>query len=112
MTEFMIYGVKGKSIVVDTEIGMPFSFFCSEEECGVEIHMEGVIKRVKFDEYIAVRNSVISANEDFKVLKELIGEPLIFEGKVNGEKVKLPVEGVREFSERFLSREGSYHIYP
>ncbi|NJE07358.1 hypothetical protein E3E31_02195 [Thermococcus sp. M39] len=105
MGRFLVYNAEGKSLVVDANIGERFSFYCSEEECGTEIIIEGIIRHATFEEFIKVRNNVIEQNEEFKVLGNVIPkEPMIFEGTVNGKKVELPAEKLDEVAKRFIDR--------
>ncbi|AHF79740.1 hypothetical protein [Thermococcus paralvinellae] len=105
MGRFLVYNAGGKSLVVDANIGERFSFYCSEEECGIEIVIEGTIRHATFEEFIKVRNNVIEQNEDFRVLEDVIPEePMIFKGIVNGKEVELPVEKLEEVAKRFIDR--------
>ncbi|MBO8173628.1 MAG: hypothetical protein H0Z18_00055 [Thermococcus sp.] len=105
MGRFLVYNAEGKSLVVDANIGENFSFYCSKEECGTEIIIEGIIRHSSFEEFIKVRNNVIDQNYEFKVLRNVLPkEPMIFEGTVNGKKVKLPVEKLDEVAKRFIDK--------
>lgn len=98
---FIIYNVLGMSIPVDAREGAPFNFHCSEEECGKEIVLQGVIKRVSGEEFRRVLKATIEESRVFAGLEEIHGS-FIFEGRVNGENVKLPAESMEEFTKRFM----------
>lgn len=103
MERFLIYNAEGKSLVVDAEIGKPFYFCCPEEECGLMIILEGVIRYASFKEFTKVRDETVMQNKEFKVLERIIPkQPIIFEGSVNGRQVKLPVERLEDVAERFI----------
>ncbi|AIF69230.1 hypothetical protein PAP_04070 [Palaeococcus pacificus DY20341] len=109
---FMIYNVNGMSIMVKALLNHHFTFFCSEEECKKEIHLSGVIKVVSFREYIVTKALAFGALSEFEAFLEESKEdkPLIFEGYLNGKRVKLPAESMKDFSTRFLSVNGSYYV--
>lgn len=105
MGRFLIYNAEGKSLIVDANIGERFSFYCSEEECGTEVVIEGIIRRATFEEFIKVRNNVVEQNEEFKVLENVLPkEPMIFEGMLNGRKVELLAEKLDEVAKRFIDK--------
>ncbi|WP_087037451.1 hypothetical protein [Thermococcus litoralis] len=99
---FMIYNVAGKSIMVEAKLGEEFDFICSEKECGERLELHGVIKVVPPQEYRKVLKATLNENEEFQVIETLNPIPLIFEGTVNGEKVKLPAETVQNLAKRFV----------
>lgn len=112
MDRFMVYGVHGKSVMVETKAEEPFEFHCSGKDCGEEIVLRGTIRVVEFSEYVVVKAISMGEIHRFAELVEesLPDKPLIFEGELNGKKVKLPAETMRDFSRRFLSMEGSYYV--
>ena len=112
MDRFMLYNVMGKTIVVNTKIDKPFTFHCSAENCGIDIKLEGTIKVTDFKDYIVTKAIALSKIESFKELlkSSLDDKPLVFEGYVNGKKVKLPAESTEDFSRRFLSMKDSYYV--
>jgi len=97
-----IYNVDGLSIPVEVELGLPFTFHCSEEECGKEITIEGVVKVVDEEEFTEILEKTIAENSDFKRIREITARTLIFEGRVNGKDVRLPAESFEDFAKRFL----------
>lgn len=99
---FMIYNVAGKSIMVEARLGKEFHFICSKKECGERLELHGVIKVVTPQEYRKVLKATLNENEEFQVIETLNPIPLIFEGTVNGEKVKLPAETVQNLARRFV----------
>jgi len=99
---FMIYNVDGKSIMVEAKLGEEFDFVCSKEECGERLELHGVIKIVPLQEYWEVLKKTVNENEEFQVIKTLNPIPLIFEGTVNGKKVKLPAETLQSLARRFV----------
>jgi len=99
---FMIYNVAGKSIMVEAKLGEEFDFICNEKECGERLELHGVIKVVPPQEYRKVLKATLNENEEFQVIETLNPIPLIFEGTVNGEKVKLPAETVQNLARRFV----------
>ncbi|MCD6189129.1 MAG: hypothetical protein J7J97_02890 [Thermococcus sp.] len=99
---FMIYNVAGKSIMVETKLGEEFDFVCSERECGERLELHGVIKIVTPREYREVLKETLNENEEFQVIETLNPIPLIFEGTVNGERVKLPAETLQNLARRFV----------
>ena len=98
---FVIYNVLGMSIPVDAEEGVSFDFYCSEEECGREIFLHGVIRAADVEEFRRVLEAVIRENSAFSKLEEIRGS-FIFEGRVNGKNVKLPAESMEELTKRFM----------
>ncbi len=105
MGRFLIYNAEGRTLVIDANIGERFSFYCPKEECETEIVIEGVIRHATFDEFVRVRDRTIGQNKEFKVLKDVFPKELvIFEGTVNGKKVKLPVEKLDEAAKRFIDK--------
>lgn len=112
MDRFMIYGVCGRSIMVEAKAEEPFEFHCSEEDCGEEITLRGTIRVVEFSEYIVVKAMVMGEVHRFLefVEESSADKPLIFEGDLNGKRVKLPAETMRDFSRRFFSMDGSYYV--
>ncbi|ALM74289.1 hypothetical protein TBCH5v1_0313 [Thermococcus barophilus] len=105
MGRFLVYNAEGRSLVIDANIGERFSFYCPKEECETEIVIEGVIRHATFDEFVRVRDHIIEQNKEFKVLRDVLPkEPVIFEGTVNGKKVKLPVEKLDEAAKRFINK--------
>ncbi|USS41449.1 hypothetical protein NF865_04520 [Thermococcus aggregans] len=99
---FMIYNVDGKSIMVKARLSEEFDFVCSEEECGKRLELHGVIKIVPLQEYWKVLKETVNENEEFHVIETLNPIPLIFEGTVNGKRVKLPVETLQSLARRFV----------
>ncbi|ACS90479.1 MULTISPECIES: hypothetical protein [Thermococcus] len=99
---FMIYNVMGKSIMVETYLNEKFKFICPIEECGENIEIEGVIKIVSLEEYKQVLKETVKKNKEFEVIKTLNPTPLIFDGTVNGKRVKLPAESVQSLAKRFV----------
>ena len=97
-----IYNVDGLTIPVEVELGLPFKFHCTEEECGKEIFIEGVVKLVSEEEFTKALEDTIAENSDFKRIREITARMLVFEGKVNGKEVKLPAESFDDFAKRFL----------
>lgn len=99
---FMIYNVMGRSIMVEASLNEEFKFICPIEECGERIEIQGVIKMVSLEEYKRVLKETLRDNKEFEVIRTLNPTPLIFEGKVNGNKVKLPAESVQSLAKRFV----------
>ncbi|QDA30807.1 hypothetical protein FH039_03145 [Thermococcus indicus] len=97
-----IYNADGLTIPVEVEPGLPFKFTCTEEECGREVVMEGVVRYADEAEFTRVLRDTIAENPDFKKILEITARNLIFEGKVNGREVVLPVESFDDFAKRFL----------
>ncbi len=97
-----IYNADGLTIPVEVELGLPFQFVCSEEECGRKVVIEGVVRLASEDEFTEILESTIAENSDFKKIREITARMLVFEGKVNGKEVKLPVESFDDFAKRFL----------
>lgn len=97
-----IYNVDGLSIPVEVEIGLPFKFHCSADECGKEVLIEGVVRTVDEKEFTKVLENTISENAEFEKIREITSRTLIFEGKVNGREVRLPAESFEDFAKRFL----------
>lgn len=98
----LIYNVDGLTLLVEVEPGLPFTFHCSSEECGKEIIIEGIVRTVDELEFNRVLENTISENPDFERIKEITARNLIFEGRVNGKRVKLPVESMDNFAKRFM----------
>jgi len=97
-----IYNADGLTIPVEVEPGLPFKFICTEEECGKEVVIEGVVRHAEEAEFTRVLKDTISENPDFKKIVEITARTLIFEGKVNEKEVILPVESFDDFAKRFL----------
>ena len=97
-----IYNVDGLTIPVEVELGLPFKFRCTEEECGREIVIEGIVRLASEEEFTRTIEDTIAENSDFKKIREITAKMLIFEGKVNGREVRLPVESFDDFAKRFL----------
>ncbi len=97
-----IYNADGLTIPVEVEPGLPFKFRCTEEECGKEVIIEGVVRHADEAEFTRVLESTVDENPDFKKILEITARKLIFEGKVNGKEVTLPVESFDDFAKRFL----------
>ncbi|NJE09692.1 hypothetical protein [Thermococcus sp. MAR1] len=97
-----IYNADGLTIPVEVELGLPFKFVCSEEECGRKVVIEGVVRLANEEEFTEVLESTIAKNSDFKKIREITARMLVFEGRVNGKEVKLPVESFDDFAKRFL----------
>ena len=99
---FMIYNVMGRSIMVETGLNKEFRFICPIEECGETIEIQGIIKMVSLEEYKRVLKETLKEHAEFEAIKTLNPTPLIFEGTVNGKKVKLPAESVQSLAKRFI----------
>jgi len=97
-----IYNVDGLTIPVEVEPGLPFTFQCSEEECGKTVVMEGVVRHADEGEFTRVLEETVEKNPDFAKIREIAVRNLIFEGKVNGREVTLPAESFEDFAKRFL----------
>ena len=97
-----IYNADGLTIPVEVEPGLPFKFICTEEECGKEVVIEGVVRHAEEAEFTRVLKDTISESPDFKKIVEITARTLIFEGKVNEKEVILPVESFDDFAKRFL----------
>jgi hypothetical protein len=100
--KFFVYGVAGLTIPVEADPGVPFSFSCSEEECGKTVEMEGEILRVSEEEFSQVLENLLENNPSFSKISEIREREYLFTGKVNGSKVKLPAESFEAFSRRFI----------
>ncbi|ASJ09746.1 hypothetical protein A3L11_05050 [Thermococcus siculi] len=97
-----IYNADGLTIPVEVEPGRPFKFHCTEEECGKEVVIEGVVRHADEKEFTEILEDTVEENPDFKKIREITARNLIFEGKVNGKEVILPVESFDDFAKRFL----------
>ena len=97
-----IYNADGLTLPVEVEPGLPFKFRCTEEECGKEIVIEGVVRHANEDEFTRALENTVKNNPDFKKIMEITARKFIFEGKVNGKEVTLPVESFDDFAKRFL----------
>ena len=97
-----IYNADGLTVPVEVEPGLPFKFRCTEEECGKEVVIEGVVRHADEAEFTEVLESTVRDNPDFKKIREIAARNLIFEGRVNGKDVVLPVESFDDFAKRFL----------
>jgi len=100
--KFLIYNAAGLTLPVEAEIGREFRFRCRVEECGKEVELEGRIIGVDEEEFNRVLGEVLQKNPSFSRIQEITSRKLVFEGKVNGETVKLPVESFDDFAERFM----------
>ncbi|ASI98120.1 hypothetical protein [Thermococcus celer] len=97
-----IYNVDGLTVPVEVEPGLPFKFVCSEEECGREVVVEGIVRPASEEEFTRILEDTVAENPDFEKIREITARTLIFEGKVNGKEVKLPAESFNDFAKRFL----------
>ncbi|AFL94787.1 hypothetical protein CL1_0580 [Thermococcus cleftensis] len=97
-----IYNAAGLTVPVEVEPGLPFKFTCTEEECGRKIVIEGVVRPASEEEFTRVLEKTVKENSDFEKIREITARKLVFEGKVNGKEVLLPVESFEDFARRFL----------
>ena len=97
-----IYNADGLTIPVEVEPGLPFKFRCDEEECGKVVVIEGVVRHADEGEFNKILEETVEENPDFAKIREIAARNLIFEGKVNGREVLLPVESFDDFAKRFL----------
>lgn len=100
--KFLVYNAAGLTIPVEAEPGLFFEFHCSEEECGKRVEIEGVIVEVSEKEFDEVLRETLEKNPSFSRIAEITVRAYIFEGKVNGEEVKLPAENLDDFAKRFM----------
>lgn len=102
MPKFMIYNADGLTIPVEADLGVPFYFDCSEEECGKRVVIEGVIKVVSLQEFDLAVERTIKEDSSFRPIENIEVRKYVFEGKVNGKEVELPVESLEDFARRFV----------
>ena len=100
--KFLIYNAAGLTIPVEAEPGLFFRFDCSEEECGKRVEIEGMIVEVSEKEFDEVLRETLEKNPDFSKIAEIVVRSYVFEGKVNGEEVRLPAENLDDFAKRFM----------
>ncbi|WP_366078592.1 hypothetical protein [Thermococcus sp.] len=98
-----IYNADGLTIPVEVKPGLPFRFHCEEEEWGKAVVIEGVVKHTNEEEFTKILEETVEENPDFAKIREIAVRNLIFEGKVNGREVLLPVESLEDFSRRLLN---------
>lgn len=60
MAKFMVYNVEGLTIPVEAELGLPFYFECSTEECGKRVVIKGKIIEVSESKFEGVLEEVIN----------------------------------------------------
>ncbi len=100
--KFFVYNAAGLTIPVDAEPGLPFKFHCSEEECGKVVVIEGIIRNASEEEFNRAVKEVVDTNPSFAKIEEVAERAWVFDGKVNGKDVVLPVESFDGFAKRFL----------
>jgi hypothetical protein len=97
-----VYNAAGLTIPLEFTPGVPFRFECSEDECGKQVLLEGVIEEVSENEFTKILEETIQKNPFFERIREIHSRKFIFRGRVNGEEVALPVESFQDFAQRFL----------
>jgi hypothetical protein len=102
MTKFMVYNAAGLTLPVEAELGLPFNFECSEEECGKTVRIEGKILEVEEEEFNRSLRNVIKEDPSFSAIDAISVRKYLFFGKVNGKEVILPVESMEDFAKRFI----------
>ena len=100
--KFLIYNAAGLTIPVEAEPGIPFEFDCSEEECGKNVRIAGVIVEVSEKEFNGVLEETLEKNPGFSRIAEIAVRSYVFRGKVNGGEVELPAENLDDFAKRFM----------
>ncbi len=93
--EFIIYGMAGKSIVVDVELNEPF-----------EVHTEGIdlrgVVESNGDEFEHAAEALKSMRAEFRIVDDIELREFVFRGEINGDHDTLPAEPLDEFARRFL----------
>lgn len=100
--KFLIYNAAGLTVPVEAELGVPFRFECSPEECGEEVVIEGKIVEVPESSFNEVLRAVVRENPDFKPIEGIEVRKYLFVGTVNGTEVSLPAEAMSDFARRFI----------
>jgi len=93
--QFIVYGVAGKSMLVDVEVG---------EEFSLEFEGVKVMGSIETDEKgfeVAVRE-LKSRYKEFQPVDEVVMRKFVFKGKVGDVEELLPAEPVEEFARRFV----------
>ncbi|NPA48308.1 MAG: hypothetical protein GXO14_06685 [Thermococci archaeon] len=93
--EFIVYGIAGKSMIVETEIGKEFrmDFEGSEVVGSIEVNeaeFEMAAERLK------------SRYEEFRVVDDVALRKFVFQGTVDGRRETLPAEPLEAFTKRFV----------
>ncbi len=95
VVEFIVYGVGGKSMLVDSEVGKQFRMNFE----GISISGKIEVNEKEFED---AADRLKSRFEEFKSIDRVEVRSFVFRGKVNGKYEVLPAEPLEAFTKRFI----------